>query len=318
MDDNFEYLKDFMYTQETYYQEYQFIKTPNILIVGKLYEELSLGAKMLYSILADRQSLSLKNKDKYTDEDGKIFLIYTVNALEDILHLSKKTIIKYKKELIDFGLLYERRMGLGFANRLYVLRPNYQEMAKNTRSVKSTLQEVKKLHFKRCKKYTSRGVKSTLQEVENLHPNQTNNNQTNNNQTNNNQTNINQSIIDEDRLIESYKKYKNIILKNINYALLKNSLDKSYLKELDEIIELMVDVIISDDDVFVNKQKLPKKLVIDRFLKLKFEHIEYVLKSITNYSKKAKNIRSYLITCLYNSYSTVNVEIYNEISKNNI
>lgn len=313
MDDNFEYLKDFMYTQETYYQEYQFIKTPNILIVGKLYEELSLGAKMLYSILADRQSLSLKNKDKYTDEDGKIFLIYTVNALEDILHLSKKTIIKYKKELIDFGLLYERRMGLGFANRLYVLRPNYQEMAKNTRSVKSTLQEVKKLHFKRCKKYTSRGVKSTLQEVENLHPNQTNNNQ-----TNNNQTNINQSIIDEDRLIESYKKYKNIILKNINYALLKNSLDKSYLKELDEIIELMVDVIISDDDVFVNKQKLPKKLVIDRFLKLKFEHIEYVLKSITNYSKKAKNIRSYLITCLYNSYSTVNVEIYNEISKNNI
>lgn len=308
MDDNFEYLKDFMYTQETYYQEYQFIKTPNILIVGKLYEELSLGAKMLYSILADRQSLSLKNKDKYTDEDGKIFLIYTVNALEDILHLSKKTIIKYKKELIDFGLLYERRMGLGFANRLYVLRPNYQEMAKNTRSVKSTLQEVKKLHFKRCKKYTSRGVKSTLQEVENLHPNQ----------TNNNQTNINQSIIDEDRLIESYKKYKNIILKNINYALLKNSLDKSYLKELDEIIELMVDVIISDDDVFVNKQKLPKKLVIDRFLKLKFEHIEYVLKSITNYSKKAKNIRSYLITCLYNSYSTVNVEIYNEISKNNI
>lgn len=313
MDDNFEYLKDFMYTQETYYQEYQFIKTPNILIVGKLYEELSLGAKMLYSILADRQSLSLKNKDKYTDEDGKIFLIYTVNALEDILHLSKKTIIKYKKELIDFGLLYERRMGLGFANRLYVLRPNYQEMAKNTRSVKSTLQEVKKLHFKRCKKYTSRGVKSTLQEVENLHPNQTNNNQ-----TNNNQTNINQSIFIYDRLIESYKKYKNIILKNINYALLKNSLDKSYLKELDEIIELMVDVIISDDDVFVNKQKLPKKLVIDRFLKLKFEHIEYVLKSITNYSKKAKNIRSYLITCLYNSYSTVNVEIYNEISKNNI
>lgn len=149
--------------------------------------------------------------------------------------------------------------------------------------------------------------------MENLHPNQTNNNQ-----TNNNQTNINQSIIDEDRLIESYKKYKNIILKNVNYALLKNSLDKSYLKELDEIIELMVDVIISDDDVFVNKQKLPKKLVIDRFLKLKFEHIEYVLKSITNYSKKAKNIRSYLITCLYNSYSTVNVEIYNEISKNNI
>lgn len=314
MDDiNFKNLQNFMYTQEIYFQEYQFIKTPSILITSKFYEDLSLGAKMLYSILADRQSLSLRNKDKYTDENGKIFLIYTVNALEEVLHLSKKTIIKYKKELIDFELLYERRMGLGFANRLYILRPKYQEKAKNTRSVKSTLPEVKKVHFKRCKKFTSRSVKNTLPEVENLHPNHTNNNH-----TDYNHTNINQSIIDEDELIEDYKKYKNIILKNLNYDLLKISLDNSYLKEIDEIVELMLDVIISNDDVFVNKQKLPKSLIVKRFLSLEFKHIEYVLKSIANYSKKAKNIRSYLITCLYNSYSTVDIEIYNEISGNSI
>ena len=271
---------------------------------------------MLYSILADRQSLSLKNKDKYTDENGKIFLIYTIENLEEVLHLSKKTVIKYKKELVEFELLYERRMGLGLANRLYVLKPNYtflEEMAKNTRSVKNTLLEVKKIHFKKWKKYTSVSVKNTLPEVEILHPNHTNHNH-----TDYNHTNINQSIIDEDELIEDNKKYKNIILKNLNYDLLKISLDNSYLKEIDEIVELMLDVIISNDDVFVNKQKLPKSLIVKRFLSLEFKHIEYVLKSIANYSKKAKNIRSYLITCLYNSYSTVDIEIYNEISGNSI
>lgn len=50
--------------------------------------------------------------------------------------------------------------------------------------------------------------------------------------------------------------------------LLKISLDNSYLKEIDEIVELMLDVIISNDDVFVNKQKLPKKFDCERFLSL--------------------------------------------------
>ena len=91
---------ELFYSENDYYQEYRFIKTPAILISSKLYQNLSLGAKMLYSILADRQSLSLKNKDKYTDENGKIFLIYTIESLKDVLCLSKNTVIKYKKELM--------------------------------------------------------------------------------------------------------------------------------------------------------------------------------------------------------------------------
>jgi len=58
---------ELFYSEEDYFQEYQFIKTPKILITSEFYKNLSLGAKMLYSILADRQSLSLKNKDKFTD-----------------------------------------------------------------------------------------------------------------------------------------------------------------------------------------------------------------------------------------------------------
>lgn len=301
---------ELFYSENDYYQEYRFIKTPAILISSKLYQNLSLGAKMLYSILADRQSLSLKNKDKYTDENGKIFLIYTIDSLEEILQLSRKTVIKYKKELIEFELLFERRMGQGLANRIYILKPNYQELAKNTRSVKNPLQEVENIHFKKCKNSTLRSGNNTLLEVENLHPNYTNINHTDSIYTNS----INQSEEIDSDVIE-YKKYKDLIYKNLNYEILELSLSKTEMEYLNQIIEVMLDVILSKDEkIRVSGNYISKELVKMRFLLLTYSHIEYVLSSIRKNSKKAKNIRSYLITCLYNSYSTELVQIDNEIS----
>ena len=301
---------ELFYSENDYYQEYRFIKTPAILISSKLYQNLSLGAKMLYSILADRQSLSLKNKDKYTDENGKIFLIYTIDSLEEILHLSRKTVIKYKKELIEFELLFERRMGQGLANRIYILKPKYQELAKNTRSPRIELLETQNLDFKKSEICTSRSAKNEPLEVQNLHPNYTNINHTDSIYTNS----INQSEEIDSDVIE-YKKYKDLIYKNLNYEILEISLSKTEMEYLNQIIEVMLDVILSKDEkIRVSGNYISKELVKMRFLLLTYSHIEYVLSSIRKNSKKAKNIRSYLITCLYNSYSTELVQIDNEIS----
>lgn len=301
---------ELFYSENDYYQEYRFIKTPAILISSKLYQNLSLGAKMLYSILADRQSLSLKNKDKYTDENGKIFLIYTIESLKDVLCLSKNTVIKYKKELIEFELLFERRMGQGLANRIYILKPNYQELAKNTRSPRIELLETQNLDFKKSEICTSRSAKNEPLEVQNLDPNYTNINHTDSIYTNS----INQSEEIDVDVIE-YKKYKDLIYKNLNYEILELSLSKTEMEYLNQIIEVMLDVILSKDEkIRVSGNYISKELVKMRFLLLTYSHIEYVLSSIRKNSKKAKNIRSYLITCLYNSYSTELVQIDNEIS----
>lgn len=299
---------ELFYSEEDYFQEYQFIKTPKILITSEFYKNLSLGAKMLYSILSDRQSLSLKNKDKFTDENGKIFLIFSLENLEKILNLSKKTVIKYKKELIKYNLLFEHRTGLNLPNRLYILKPNYSEALKYLGSVKITLQEVENLHFKNSKNYTSRSEKNTLQEVENLHPNNTDYNKTD--FSNNNS--INQS--DEIDLIE-YQKYKKIIQENLYYEEIKNNSPKSEVEYLNQIIEIMLDVILSKEDkIKVSGRYISKEIVKSRFLLLRYEHVEYVLESIRKNSKKATNIRNYLITCLYNSYSTILVNIDNDIA----
>lgn len=299
---------ELFYSEEDYFQEYQFIKTPKILITSEFYKNLSLGAKMLYSILSDRQSLSLKNKDKFTDENGKIFLIFSLENLEKILNLSRKTVIKYKKELIKYNLLFEHRTGLNLPNRLYILKPNYSEALKYLGSVKITLQEVENLHFKNSKNYTSRSEKNTLQEVENLHPNNTDYNKTD--FSNNNS--INQS--DEIDLIE-YQKYKKIIQENLYYEEIKNNSPKSEVEYLNQIIEIMLDVILSKEDkIKVSGRYISKEIVKSRFLLLRYEHINYVLESIRKNSKKATNIRNYLITCLYNSYSTILVNIDNDIA----
>ena len=298
---------ELFYSEEDYYQEYQFIKIPKILINSDFYKKLSLGAKMLYSILADRQSLSLKNKDKFTDENGKIFLIYSIENLEEILNSSKVTIIKYKKELINFNLLFERRVGLGLPNRLYILKPNYKKILKNTRSKESLLQEVKKVHFKKLKKFTSRSKESSLQEVKKVYSNKTDFNKTDFNNNSINQSN-------EIDLIE-YQKYKKIIQENLYYEEIKNNSPKSEVEYLNQIIEIMLDVILSKEDkIKVSGRYISKEIVKSRFLLLKYEHIEYVLESIRKNSKKATNIRNYLITCLYNSYSTILVNIDNDIA----
>lgn len=299
---------ELFYSEEDYYQEYQFIKIPKILINSDFYKKLSLGAKMLYSILADRQSLSLKNKDKFTDENGKIFLIYSIENLEEILNLTDKTIIKFKKELINFNLLLDRRMGLGLPNRLYILKPNYQKILENTRIGEIPIQESENFRFKNSKISDSGIGESSFQESENFRSNKTDYNKTD--FSNNNS--INQS--DEIDLIE-YQKYKKIIQENLYYEEIKNNSPKSEVEYLNQIIEIMLDVILSKEDkIKVSGRYISKEIVKSRFLLLKYEHIEYVLESIRKNSKKATNIRNYLITCLYNSYSTILVNIDNDIA----
>lgn len=299
---------ELFYSEEDYYQEYQFIKIPKILINSDFYKKLSLGAKMLYSILADRQSLSLKNKDKFTDENGKIFLIYSIENLEEILNLTDKTIIKFKKELINFNLLLDRRMGLGLPNRLYILKPNYQKILENTRIGEIPIQESENFRFKNSKISDSGIGESSFQESENFRSNKTDYNKTD--FSNNNS--INQS--DEIDLIE-YQKYKKIIQENLYYEEIKNNSPKSEVEYLNQIIEIMLDVILSKEDkIKVSGRYISKEIVKSRFLLLRYEHINYVLESIRKNSKKATNIRNYLITCLYNSYSTILVNIDNDIA----
>ena len=64
----------------------RFFQIPKILHENPIYKELHFGAKYMYSILRDRQDLSIKNN--WSDINGNVYLIYTVKGLAEILHTS--------------------------------------------------------------------------------------------------------------------------------------------------------------------------------------------------------------------------------------
>ena len=111
----------------------RFYQTPKALFKNPKYRGLSLGPKLMYSILRDRLDLSIKNNWK--DEKDYIYLIFSIEELASLLEIDRKAVMRYKKLLADYGLIIDKRLGQGRTNRIYVLKP---ELRDNQKSQKGT------------------------------------------------------------------------------------------------------------------------------------------------------------------------------------
>lgn len=140
-----------------------FFKFPKPFIYDEKYKSLSNHAKLLYMLLFGRLELSIKNG--WHDRDGNVFQYYTNEQLMVDLNSSEKTIIKFKKELKDVGLLKEVRQGNNLPNRIYISAVDG--------TVNSTVSELEILQ--------SGTVNNTVSELEILQINKTNNNEIENN-----------------------------------------------------------------------------------------------------------------------------------------
>jgi biotin operon repressor len=141
----------------------RFYQMPKVLFNNPRYKGLSLGAKATYSILRDRQDLSIKNN--WVDEEGNIYLVFSIENLSELLEIDRKTVMKYKKELVDYGLIIDKRLGQGKANRIYVLKP---ELVDESIDI-----------YKKSENGTSRGTENGLQQVQKRDTNDTELNDTN-------------------------------------------------------------------------------------------------------------------------------------------
>ena len=98
-----------------------FYKVPKIFWLGELYKDMSLEAKIAYGILEDRKNVSLKNK--WYDNENKIYFIYTIEDLQKELGVARATAVKIKKELISYGLLSQTKSEPNKPARLYLYNP---------------------------------------------------------------------------------------------------------------------------------------------------------------------------------------------------
>ena len=88
--------------------------------------EISQTAKLLYSLLLDRSTLSQKNK--WHDDEGRIYIIYPIAEIAEILDKGSTTIKGALNELDMAGLLERERGGFSAPNRLYVKVPRVPQV----------------------------------------------------------------------------------------------------------------------------------------------------------------------------------------------
>ena len=100
-------------------EQFSFYRIPKALFTEPNFRELSTDAKVLYGILLDRMSLSLKNQ--WLDAQNKVYIIFTVEEIMDALNCANKKATRLMVELEkQAGLIERKRQGLGRPNLIYV------------------------------------------------------------------------------------------------------------------------------------------------------------------------------------------------------
>lgn len=89
-------MADFEYFRAEESDQFSF-SDPQSSVHRKEFASLSTDAKLLYGILLDRISLSKKNG--WIDNDGYVYIIYTIAELQELLRMSHTTVTKLLYEL---------------------------------------------------------------------------------------------------------------------------------------------------------------------------------------------------------------------------
>lgn len=159
-------------------EQYSFYKIPKLLFTDDYFKKISVEAKVLYGLMLDRMSLSVKNQ--WMDEEGRAYIYYSLEDIMDALGCSNKKAISIMKELdmdAGIGLIEKKRQGQGKPTMIYLKQFMIQDVQKcrnYTSGEKSVISEVKNLHILKCKNSTSRSEENTCLEVKNIHTNKNN------------------------------------------------------------------------------------------------------------------------------------------------
>ena len=109
---------EFNYYYGTEAEQFSFIRIPKVMLTEERFAPLSLAAKILYGVLLDRMALSVKNG--WMDKEQRVYIIFKIEEIQELLGFSKKKSIEYLGELESFGLVEKQRRGLGLPSILYI------------------------------------------------------------------------------------------------------------------------------------------------------------------------------------------------------
>ena len=225
-------------------EQFSFYRVPRLLIKDERFKELSSDAKLLYGLMLDRMSLSMKNG--WFDDENRAYIHYTLDNIMEDLGCAKEKCVKVLAELDSkkgIGLIEKKRQGLGKPDIIYVKnfatlevggepesqpkspsntdastevrKSNFKGFENQTsRSSEIELQEVRKPNLQEFENQTSRGSETELAEVREANANYNNTNYTDlsyNNQSNQSESETEETI----DAMEDVNAYIEIIKENM-------------------------------------------------------------------------------------------------------
>ena len=84
---------------------------------------------------------------------------------------------------------------------------------------------------------------------------------------------------------------------------------ESLTDEVENIITLMTEVYSMSDSslIRINQQNISVEVVKERFKKVRYEHIDYILMVLNDFTGSIRNIRNFMLTTIFNSVSVSSI-----------
>lgn len=325
--------------------KFTFLKVPKEVLSKS---SLSAEAKLLFALFLERTGLSLINN--MSDEEGRIYIIYSIGEIMDSIGCSKPKAVSCLAELEAAELIEKKRRGRGLSQLIYVRKvENSATMPLDKPAVDKTCapdetapEDIKTTTYayvhkveipekessdtmpldnpgideisekqrisKKLKYFTSRSQKSLPQEVKKIDPNNINN------IYNNIYTKRDNLIYLSDKNKLNPDDIRDFIHENISYHdLIVIKPDEKNI--INEFVELIVETLAAPTDyVRVAGRTMPFNLVKSRLEKIDFEIMMYVIDCFTANTLHIRNIKAYMLTCLYNAPGTYQAYMHKTVS----
>lgn len=287
---------DYHYGNEA--EQYSFYRIPKILIVDDRFKGLSTDAKLLYGLMLDRMSLSVKND--WFDEENRVFIHFALNDIMEQLNCQHGKAVKLLAELDDakgIGLIRRVKQGQGRPAIIYVMKaatPAQPRLPNNGNQ-----------DFSKSELQTAENRKSRLPKTgsADFPKSERNNTEINNTDLSDTDPSIHPALgasdlMDVDGLIQTVKE-------NIDYDILLQN-HRYDRDRLDETVDLIVETLCSTKPtICVSGDDFPASLVKEKLLKLDSQHIDYVFECLDKNTTYVRNIKKYLLATLFNAPSTI-------------
>ena len=267
---------------------FSFYRIPKALFQEPRFQNLSTDAKTLYGILLDRMSLSAKNG--WLDEQGLVFIIFTIEDVKRTLRCADNKATRLLRELEKFGLIERKRRGQGKPCLVYVKNfsaESSKESVKNRDNDDSCGSKIA------CQDpVKSRGIKKKENKTE--------------------MNNTNPILSDESEKMKN----RELLEEYFSCSLEIDLLLRLYPDDEDtiyQIVNLLVDTCATKRKTLrIAGDDKPAEVVRSRFMKLNADHIRFVLKCLAENSSPIRNMKQYLLASLYNAPTTMQLYYQNQ------